>query len=81
MTRKSLVPIKSRETDVLRRPSPSAFENFARPSKFKNHFSKFIIQYYDWLEPIFANFGQEINSNQETISNESLEMNLFLMKI
>ena len=81
MTRKSLVPIKSRETDAVRRPSPSAFENFARPSKFKNRFSKFKIQYYDWLEPIFANSGQEINSNQETISNESFEMNLFLMKI
>ena len=30
MTRKSLVPIKSRETDVVQRLPPPAFKNFDR---------------------------------------------------
>ena len=34
MSRKSLVPIKSRDTDVVQRPPPSAFKIFYRPPSF-----------------------------------------------
>ena len=40
MTRESLVPIKSRDTDVVQRPPPSAFKNCDLPPSFSVSFFK-----------------------------------------